>query len=100
ERFASTIRVLRLATGFPLVEAGPLEAPRITKSGNLWVYSYASAKLDAKAHVDQHEWVLPALAAAHLGPALTGQTHVSTESAKSSGLPLALLAAGVLWAVG
>ena len=100
ERFASTIRVLRLATGFPLVEAGPLEAPRITKSGNLWVYSYASAKIDAKAHVDQHEWVLPALAAAHLGPALTGQTHVLTDPAKSSGLGLALLAAGVLWAVG
>jgi hypothetical protein len=39
ERFASTIRVLRLATGFSLDEAGPLEAPRIAQSGNLWVYS-------------------------------------------------------------
>jgi len=101
ERFASTLRVLRLATGFPLTQAGPLEAPRITQSGNLWVYSYASAKIDAKAHVDQHEWALPALAAAHLGPALTGQVQVAGEVTRGgSGLGLALLAAGVLWAVG
>lgn len=102
ERFASTIRVLRMATGFNLDEAGPLEAPRITQSGNLWVYSYASAKSDPKAQVDQHEWALPALAAAHLGPALTGQVQVPMEGAKrgSDGLGLALLAAGVLWAVG
>jgi len=99
ERFASTIRVLRTATGFNLDEAGPLEAPRITQSGGLWVYSYASQKIDAKAHVDQHEWALPALAAAHLAPTLTGQTYVPAEpTKKGDGLGLALLAAGVLWA--
>ena len=101
ERFASTIRVLRLATGFPLTEAGPLEAPLISQSGNLWVYSYASQKIDAKAHVDQHEWALPALAAAHMRPELLGQVQVAGEPAKSgSGLGLALLAAGVAWAIG
>ena len=100
KRFASTIRVLRLATGFPLTEAGPLESPRITQSGNLWVYSYASAKIDAKAHVDQHEWALPALAAAHMAPELTGQVPVESAKGSSSGLGLALLAAGVVWAVG
>jgi hypothetical protein len=99
ERFASTIRVLRLATGFHLDEAGSLEAPRITQSGNLWVYSYASQKFDTKAHIDQHEWALPALAAAHIAPTLTGQTYVPAQPAKSGGgLGLALLAAGVLWA--
>lgn len=99
ERFASTIRVLRMTTGFPLLEAGPVEAPRITQSGNLWVYSYASSKCDAKAHVDQHEWALPALAAAHLGPELTGQAHAA-PGPRSAGLGLALLAAGALWAAG
>lgn len=99
ERFASTIRVLRMATGFPLLEAGPVEAPRITQSGNVWVYSYASSKCDAKAHVDQHEWALPALAAAHLGPELAGQSHAE-PAPKGDGLGLALLAAGALWAVG
>lgn len=102
KRFASTLRVLRLATGFNLDEAGPLEAPRITQSGQLWVYSYASAKNDPKAQVDQHEWALPALAAAHMGPALTGQAQVPAQEAKGSGagLGLALVAAGVVWAVG
>jgi hypothetical protein len=100
ERFASTLRVLRLATGFPLNQAGPLEAPRITQSGNLWVYSYASEKNDPKAQVDQHEWALPALAAAHMAPALTGQTPVAGTKVSGGGLGLALLAAGVLWAVG
>jgi hypothetical protein len=101
ERFASTLRVLRMATGFNLDEVGPLEAPRITQSGNLWVYSYTSGKSDAKAHVDQHEWALPALAAAHMAPALTGQVYAPAETKGSGGgLGLALLAAGVVWAVG
>jgi hypothetical protein len=99
KRFSSTIRVLRMATGYPLTEAGPLESPRITQSGELWIYSYASQKIDGQAHADQHEWALPALAAAHIAPALTGQTYVPTEKTKSGGgLGLALLAAGVLWA--
>ena len=100
ERFASTIRVLRMATGFPLLAAGPVESPRVTRAGNLWLYSYACGKYDPKAQIDQHEWALPALAAAHTAPTLTGQVPVATEAPKGGGLGLALLAAGAMWVVG
>jgi hypothetical protein len=43
---------------------------------------------------------LPALAAAHTAPTLTGQVPVETEPPKAGGLGLALLAAGAMWVVG
>ncbi|MDI1442392.1 hypothetical protein [Polyangium sp. 6x1] len=66
--FASTVRVLRMATGLPLDRAGPLEWPAVTRQGALWVYSYASAKADAGAHAAQCSRVLPEMCARHVGP--------------------------------
>ena len=106
ERFASTLRVLRMTTGFELPEAGPLDAPMVTREGQLWVYSFASAQADAAAHMAQHDRVLPALAAMHLGPWLARPSSGSSASSQAaagvgggtgSGLGLGLLAAGALF---
>ncbi len=70
--FASTRTVLRLATGFPLEEAGPVDNPAISREGDLWIYSFRSAPIDANAHSQQLSIVLPRLAAQHTAPRLTG----------------------------
>jgi len=101
-RFASTIRVLRMATGFDLDDAGPLHAPLVTRQGQLWVFSYASGTADAPAHVAQHDYALPMLAATHVGPWLARPSSATQASSSRSGgsgglgLGLGLLAAGAL----
>src|SRR6185503_8584351 len=47
--FLSTVSVLRRLTGFALEEAGPPERPVEQRDGQLWVYSYQSASIDANA---------------------------------------------------
>lgn len=66
--FASTVTVLRQATGFPLERGGPPEAPVISRDGQLWVYSYATKEADMKAHSYQAMVVQPKLAAQHVAP--------------------------------
>ncbi|MDI1445960.1 hypothetical protein [Polyangium sp. 6x1] len=57
-----------MATGWPLARAGPLDAPVVTREDALYVYSYASADIDAPAHAAQLVRVVPELSARHLGP--------------------------------
>ncbi|MDI1484369.1 hypothetical protein [Polyangium sp. y55x31] len=64
--FASTVRVLRMATGWSLDRAGPRDRPVVTHEGALWVYSYASGRIDAAAHAAQLVHVVPELSARHL----------------------------------
>ena len=66
--FASTVTVLRQATGFPLERGGPPEAPVISRDGQLWVYSYATKDADMKAHSYQAMVVQPKLAVQHVAP--------------------------------
>lgn len=66
--YASTVTVLRRATGFPLEQGGPPDAPVISNDGQLWVYSYATAEADMKAHSYQAMVVQPKLAAQHVAP--------------------------------
>ena len=61
--FCSTARVLRMATGWPLDRVGPLDAPAVTREGALYVYSYASADIDAPAHAAQLVRVVPGFSA-------------------------------------
>lgn len=75
EPYASTVTVLRQATGFPLARGGPPEAPILSRdpitgppNTGLWIYSYTSAETDAKAHIYQGGPALNALVAAHLAP--------------------------------
>ncbi|MDI1444698.1 hypothetical protein [Polyangium sp. 6x1] len=93
--FCSTARVLRIATGWPLDRAGPLDAPAVTTEGALYVYSYASADIDAPAHAAQLVRVVPELSARHLGPWLA--QHGQHKRAPRSLLPLGLL--GILAAL-
>jgi hypothetical protein len=85
--FASTVRVLRAATAWPLDRAGPLDRPAVTGDGALWVYSYASAEADAPAHAAQLVRVVPELCARHLGPWLQGEAR----EPGSTGSPLGSL---------
>ena len=66
--FASTVTVLRQATGFPLERGGSPEAPVISRDGQLWVYSYATKDADMKAHSYQAMVVQPKLAVQHVAP--------------------------------
>jgi len=77
--YASTVTVLRLATGFPLTAGGPSDAPVISRdptsgpnTSGLWVYSYASKEADYEAHKYQGGTAVHQLAARHLAPWLTG----------------------------
>lgn len=70
--YASTVRVLRMATGFTLDKQGTIDAPVVSNAGSLWVYSYQSARIDGEAHRKQGQAVLPALAKKHLAPLLAG----------------------------
>jgi hypothetical protein len=99
--FASTLTVLRLATGFPLDQAGPVDAPAISRDGDLWVYSYRSGRIDANAHAQQLSTILPRLAAERVTPRLTGTPGSQhgpsqpTAAARSDFPVLALAALGV-----
>lgn len=73
--FASTVTVLRQATGYQLAQGGPSTAPVITRdpitgppSSGLWIYSYASAEIDKAAHAYQGGPALHELAGKHLAP--------------------------------
>jgi hypothetical protein len=83
--YASTVTVLRQATGFPLEKGGPPEAPVISRDGQLWVYSYATKDADVVAHSYQAMVVQPKLAAQHLAPwLLNGPQPVPTTPTKES----------------
>jgi hypothetical protein len=92
---ASTVRVLRMATGWPLDHAGSLERPALTREGALWVYSYASAEMDAPAHAAQLVRVVPELCAKHLGPWLRDEAPQKRATTGSIG-SLGLLRIGLL----
>lgn len=66
--YASTVTVLRRATGFALERGGPPDAPVVSREGQLWVYSYATKEADMKAHSYQAMVVQPKLAALHVAP--------------------------------
>jgi hypothetical protein len=93
--FASTLTVLRLATGFPLEQAGTVDAPAVSREGALWVYSFRSAPVDANAHAQQLSTVLPRLAAQHVAPRLAGAPSPPAPEGSSPGIALALAAIGV-----
>lgn len=78
--YAATVTVLRQATGFPLTHGGPPEAPVISRDGQLWVYSYATADADPKAHSYQAMVVQPKLAAQHLAPWLLNGPQPSPKT--------------------
>jgi len=88
--FCSTALVLRMATGWPLDRAGLLDAPVVTREGALYVYSYASADIDAPVHVAQLVRVVPELSARHLGP------WVAQQGWPAAPPPRSLLAFGLL----
>lgn len=66
--YASTVTVLRQATGFPIERGGPPEAPVVSRDGQLWVYSYATKEADMVAHSYQAMVVQPKLATQHVAP--------------------------------
>lgn len=87
--FASTVTVLRQATGFPLDHGGPPDAPVVSREGQLWVYSYTTKEADMKAHSYQAMVVQPKLAALHVAPWLLNgpqplPTMPTKEAAKMS----------------
>src|SRR5262249_49529645 len=82
--FASTVTVLRLATGFALAQGGPPMAPIASRdpltgppASGLWVYSSASKAIAPDAHSYQGGPALYALAAAHLVPWLAAQSSAA-----------------------
>ncbi|MDC3959213.1 hypothetical protein [Polyangium jinanense] len=87
--FCSTARVLRMATGWKLDRAGSVDRPVVTREGALWVYSYASADIDALAHAAQLVRVVPELSARHLR-AWVGTTE-PPRKAQVPGVPFNLL---------
>lgn len=104
--FASTLTVLRMATGFPLKEGGPPEAPAVSHDGALWVYSYATAESDARAHSYQAMFVLSKLAGRHVAPWLAGNRgpvpapkpqEAQDTSEEGGGLETALTVGGLLF---
>lgn len=70
--FLSTATVLRQVTEWPLDVAGPIEAPAVRHEGQLWIYSYASKRIDAQAHILQQREVLPRVLRQHVRPLLEG----------------------------
>ena len=67
----------------------------MTRNGSLWVYSYASAEMDAPAHAVQLVRVVPELCAGHLGPWLRNEAQ--PEQAKTGRIGgLGLLRVGLL----
>jgi hypothetical protein len=99
--YASTRTVLREATGLALDEAGPLNAPALSREGSLYVYSYQSAAADLRAHAAQHSIILPRLAGLHVAPWLAGvRSPAASRSSPSStgddGISLLLVAAAAV----
>ena len=92
--FACTLRVLREATGMALDRAETVDAPVVSRDGELWVYSYASGVIDAPAHAAQHRRVVPEMCERHLGPWASG----TKQAASSVGLGvLGLVAVAAAW---
>ena len=87
QAFCSTARVLRMATGWKLARAGSLDRPVVTREGALWVYSYASADIDAPAHAAQLVRVVPELCARHLRAWVAGAEPPLTRLASARPLP-------------
>jgi hypothetical protein len=92
QAFASTLRVLRMATGMALDRAGTVEEPVVSREGELWVYSYASGEVDAGAHAAQLVKVVPEMCGEHVGPGLTG-SRLGTRSVSVGVLGLAAVIA-------
>ena len=101
QAYSSTWRVLQMATGWSLSNGGTIEKPAITRQGELWVYSYASAKADAAAHRAQYSQA-PVLCSAHLGPWLNRPRAAPGQAAtgKDASLPLGLLGVVAVMAMG
>jgi len=102
QAYSSTWRVLRMATGWPLDKGGTIENPAITRQGELWVYSYASAKIDAPAHAAQYTQVA-AFTAHHLGQWLDRPRTTqpaSPAASEDNSLPLGLLGVAAVMAMG
>ena len=103
--FTSSWRVLQMATGWPLDKGGTIESPAITRQGELWVYSYTSAKIDAPAHIAQYSQVA-AFTAAHVAPWLERRrgmpAPLPTEQTVQfdDTLPLGLLGVAAVMAMG
>ena len=66
--YLCTLNGLRRVTGWPLEEAGPLDAPAHHADGELHAYVYRSAAIDGAAHVAQQRVALPELLRLHLAP--------------------------------
>lgn len=66
--FICTVNVLRMATGWPLDGAGPIDAPGETQAGDLHVYSYQSKTIDGPAHIAQQRIALPFVLKRHVKP--------------------------------
>lgn len=79
QAFASTLRVLRMATGMALDRAGTVERPVVSRDGELWVYSYTSGEIDAAAHAAQLVQVVPEMCGRHVGPCLAAQRGSSVS---------------------
>jgi hypothetical protein len=104
QAYASTWRVLQMATGWSLDKGGTIENPAVTRQGELWVYSYASAKIDAAAHTAQYSQVA-VFSSAHLGPWLERPRTVPAPSGQAAygedaSLPLGLLGVAAVMAMG
>lgn len=106
QAYSSTWRVLQMATGWPLNKGGTIENPAVTKQGELWVYSYTSAKTDPAAHSVQYSQ-LPVFCSAHLGPWLSRPRPLpgpapSPQAAQTedTSLPLGLLGIAAMMAIG
>ncbi|WP_437591511.1 peptidoglycan-binding domain-containing protein [Sorangium sp. So ce1000] len=67
-RYMATITLLRRLTGWPLASPGPLPLGEHVSDGDCHVHSYASAKMDGRAHSDQQTRVLPEMLRRHLAP--------------------------------
>jgi hypothetical protein len=67
-RYMATITLLRRLTGWPLASPGPLPLGEHVSEGDCHVHSYASAKMDGRAHSDQQTRVLPEMLRLHLAP--------------------------------
>ncbi len=72
QRFLCTWSVLKLVTGLPLTELGTIDDPEagIVTDGELVVYGFQSARIDAKAHGLQELRALPYVLARHVRPFL------------------------------
>lgn len=59
--FASTLTIARRVSGLPLLDAGPIDEPVEHGDEGFRVLSYASASIDAAAHIAQQTTAMPAI---------------------------------------